>query len=158
MPNPGRRSHQRQRGDERRVELRREARPFDDAARDRRRARRCRGSNGLHAVVDLDGRRSAAGVHDGDSTSFDPLRTAALRVRRIQPSHLEQLESERLDLLEHVVQLGLTPDRAAEYGLARFDACVEAREALHDAVSEAPADSDLVERRSHRARICRRSG
>src|SRR5262249_40928708 len=76
-----------------------------------------------------------------------PLLRAARR--RLDAADLEQVESEALDLLEHLMQVVLVAHGSAQNRLPGLDARLEAGEALRDAVTETPADPDLVERRSH---------
>lgn len=67
----------------------------------------------------------------------------------IQPANLDQLEPERLDLLEERAQVGLVLDGPTEDGLCGLDLGLEAREALDDALSQLPTNAYLVWGRPH---------
>ena len=70
-----------------------------------------------------------------------------------QPLDLDQLEPERLDLLEQPVQLSLIADLAAECRFGGLDRRGEVLEDARNAVAEPPLHPDLVVRGGHWARM-----
>jgi hypothetical protein len=68
-------------------------------------------------------------------------------------AHLDELEAERLDLLEHAVEGGLVCDLAAEDRLDRLDLRIEAFEAREQPFGQPPAHAELVPAGFHRVNV-----
>lgn len=64
-------------------------------------------------------------------------------VRRLPLGNLEQLQPERLDLVEHAVEGGLVGKRSAQHCVRALPVCGERRERFKERRAELAADADL---------------
>jgi hypothetical protein len=71
-------------------------------------------------------------------------------------SHLDELEAESLDPVEHSVQRRLVDDRSAQNRLSRLDLGIEPVETRQQAIPDSPPDANLVAPRSHEPTFERR--